>query len=890
MQQNLPTPGQPGTQELDWKSIYSKANLNKLGVPAFAHEDANEGVFRQLLLQWEDIPTQSSDGTEQLYQVICCDVLKLDRSITLEKNTFVFARRLEVGAKGRVVVNKIDAADMTFQLVTQEIVEPATNLSRDLPLTIAALDENGEPFETLTPLHAAYRKTPARGFRINSGESHIECVSPAAIADTFLRQGEQLPLSLHTQFVMATLYFTEQPQFVLPILAWISRLLVGSAVFSDLSAQARSFHDTVLQLAGLDKETLLVPQLDHSIYASTARDCLEYLKSREQRYRDQLALKDSHQNWQESIRLALDDKENDVSLNLRLEDQARMTRDQAGDARSMATRLLIEESTRMSANRIRFERGIKEWKEKKIRDAVFDIVSESISILLEIPAIVSAGPVGAAVTLDQAKEAIASAVELARHLTQKAPDLSKPDRQGLLIDDSDAVDSERDDEFPDEDSFDIDSFDESSVEIIIPKDDSAESKDWLDKSKKQDDETKKTLKERKKKQKELFSSLKSASKGAKGIFDAAMQINKICANAEKMEAASRKILTEVESGVGVSLGSIAPVGIDVVTGGAEKWELLANEIENIFETLPEEVISIGGGNEFRQGFRKLLIHGQAMSEARLALAKANTDLAVATLRRQSAEQAVALYEQRLKTLNNAVIKDGVLEQLTFQRMLEAKRSVFLALEAYRRAFMYFTLAPKAKTPGLPKMTDSVDQFAKAMTTLTGKELVSSTLASISGIPGTLNGVEVVVSDPTVISELRENNFSHIVIPTGEPAFRDLNRVRLLSMRVYLEGAETRGNIEVSIDCSGNYQDQMQHNNEYTSLHFVSRPTRKKFVYQPGREEPIIKADIAERYLNDFFRPTPFTSWRIEVASRDNSVLDLTNLRAARMVFYGEYSA
>ena len=57
----------------------------------------------------------------------------------------------------------------------------------------------------------------------------------------------------------------------------------------------------------------------------------------------------------------------------------------------------------------------------------------------------------------------------------------------------------------------------------------------------------------------------------------------------------------------------------------------------------------------------------------------------------------------------------------------------------------------------------------------------------------------------------------------------------------------------------------------------------------GRDTPIADADIADRYANDFFRPTPFTTWRFQLARDAGPVPDLDGLSAIRVQFFGEYS-
>jgi len=91
-------------------------------------------------------------------------------------------------------------------------------------------------------------------------------------------------------------------------------------------------------------------------------------------------------------------------------------------------------------------------------------------------------------------------------------------------------------------------------------------------------------KDRRDKQKALRTALNSAAGSVKGIATAAMRIGQIEAAADAMQSNGAQILGQIRAGVNKSLQTVEPVGIDIVTGGAQVWDQLKISIESAFGT------------------------------------------------------------------------------------------------------------------------------------------------------------------------------------------------------------------------------------------------------------------------------------------------------------------
>lgn len=927
-----------------WADRYSDRALRSLGIPGFARSDPEEGIHRHLLLTLDDLPVGRKGKAAAPFDVICCDVLWISGEITLTRDTYIFARRIEISSKARLVVDRTDG-DFGFWLVAQQIGDRQSSAARALAVRVFWFDDTGEPKEENDAVQAVSDQG-AIAVALPPGKTRLDAAYPNRVAEVFMRRGEELPLCLNTQFLYAALVFTDDARLVARILGWIAALVQGSEDFADLSVEAKALCETATKLAR-NTSAILVPTLDHSVYAEASQQCLALLQQRQERYQQLQALTRQDKNWRQDAATAFADRQNEANLYESLEKQAQATREQAEQARWLATMRIRDDVIDLDRRQHAFETGIEAWKRKQTQDAIIDLVVNAVKLLAELPAIVTGSPAA----LDAVKEIGGGAVSVLTAIAKgefdpipsklktwvsQASDKANakgslddwtklkqaetpPKRLALVLDDEDDVSPVilgrdespliLDDDVPqiklDDDDLlrpekdDGDpppvvgpSVDDLLAEFEVVKDD-PDAEKWAKARKEQEKADKATKAAREKKKQEFVSAIKGAAGAAKGIYDSAMRINAIAATAEAMEKSSTNLLVEVEAGVRVALSGIDLQGIATVTGGSDDWDKMVLSIEDMFESFADgALMGVGGAHEYRKSFRTLMIDGKAQCQARLALAKANADLAAAKVRRGAADRAVALFKARADALDAEVLSDEVYQQAAFERVVEAKRGVFLALEAYRRAFAYFTLQPEDKLPALPRITESVDVISRAVRAISGRKLVSETISDLYGAPSTLDGVEVRLADPAVLEEFcKDDGVATLTIDVGNPGFAAFRRVRLGEIRVYLDGLAMGAKPTIRIHTSGVYNDKRQSKvgADGAGQNYVTRPESKIFAYEVGNDRPIARADIAARYANDFFRPTPFTTWRFQLARDAGPVPSLDGLSGIRVQFFGEYS-
>lgn len=960
----------------DWSALYSDRALRSLEIPGFSRMDPAEGLFRHMLLVLDDLPVGRKGNEAAPFDVICCDVLLIGDEVTLTRDTYIFARRIELSGKARLQLDRTNG-QFGLWVVAQEIVDRATGAAGKLPLCAIWLDDAGDPHEADDSLWAASNR-PAIALILPAGETVLAPAHPNQVAQVFMRRGEELPLCLNTQFLYAALVFVQHPRLAAQILSWVAALVQASSEFADLSAEAKVLRETVVNLSR-NKGATLVPTLDHSVYAESAQQCLTLLQQRQERFRQLMSMTKQDRNWREDAATALADRRNEAELYASLEKQAQTTRDQAEQARWLATVRINDDNIELVRKQHAFETGILDWKRKQTQSAIVDIVTNAVMLLIELPKLVAAAPAAASAVTDliggaveiagssakgdfnplpsnlpkwakQAKENAEKTGSLddlsmgkqgsppAREENPKSDDAPKPDdpapetttttttgKEGsdgkppetmdpehkppgadtphipIIGGEADSKPSDKDDDlvmapFGRDGASDRETKSSPTVADVIDKNITAtenpEAKAWARQAKERAKAEKEAKAKREEQKAAFVKSFQSAAGNTKAIVQAAMRISQIAETAEDMEHSGNELLTEIQAGLTVALSGIDLKGLGAVTGGSEEWDKMALSIDAMFETLADgELLGVAGAKPYRECYRRLLIDGKAMSQARLALAKANADLAAAKIRRLAADRAVALFQQRARDLDDAVLRDELYQQAAFQRVVEAKRGVFLALEAYRRAFAYFTLQPPDRLPVLPRITDSIDAMSSAVRSIAGHKLASETISALYGPPSTLNGVELVVNDPDTLARLREpGGVVTVSIPVTNPAFAAFRRVRLGGVRVYLDGVEQGAKLTIRIENNGVYNDKALAKQTGSGQSYVTRPERKVFVYQQGRDAPIADADIAQRYANDFFRPTPFTTWRFQLARDAGPVPDLAGVHAIRLCFFGEYSS
>lgn len=869
--------GMIATQQDGWATFYSSKKVTEWQLPAATQDDLENGIFRRLFVRWSELLKASSAGGTPPMWFLCCDVLELDMDVVLDRTAIIFARRIEISNNAELILGRTDGNASDLLLFTQEIVDKATGAAAALGIVALTPAPEKDPVETAYAFKAN-GTAGACGLYWSSDAAQPKEQRSADLESAYLIEGEPLRLMLVTTFQLATLLSTENVPLSLSQLRWVGSLGQTNKETLDLALQATSLANTLLaEKAAAGRNALLVPRLDNSVYASASSAFMELLRERQARWEALQRMKIEDTNWANAARDSLDSRQNEKDLADKLESQALASRQQALRARNIATKQVVYEKTLLAEREILFEAGIKQWKENETRKELINIVTGVFEILKEVPTIVAAGPEMAALPAVQTVQAglsILSSVAstVASELSTKPPPVQGPKTREEAEAEARA--------------------EADAAALFGPK-----TKEQAEAEEKEQAKAAAEKEARQETQNKLASSLATAGSGAKKIVDAAMRISEIAQAAATMESSSRAILSSIGETVTGAFSSVEVQGLDVVTGGSQEWDLLGAAIEDTFENFGGGILkSIEGGTEYRLEFRKLVISGKALSQARLAVAKANSQLAEMKLRSMAAEKAIAIANRRVDQLGKQVERDQTLAQFAFNKVLDAKRAVYLALEAYRRAFLYFTLVDEAEVPALPRLTDTVDRLSETVARVSSRLL---TYDALDRPPQTMNDIHLTV-DPSTLSSLEANKgIVTWILSPDHPVFAGLGRVRFTRVRVFAEGLQFDGPIEVQIATSGVYVDKLLRLG--ATRQFVSQPMRINFVYDgqtlSGTGSNLnahinVDGDIAQRYRNDFFNPTPFTTWtfRIKAQGDDETPLDFKSVTSLNVRFFGEATA
>ncbi|HEX5264578.1 MAG TPA: hypothetical protein VFW13_13680, partial [Phenylobacterium sp.] len=372
-------------------------------------------------------------------------------------------------------------------------------------------------------------------------------------------------------------------------------------------------------------------------------------------------------------------------------------------------------------------------------------------------------------------------------------------------------------------------------------------------------------------QKELLAGLKETGKEALGIYEGVMKIVKIAAQAEELEKQSRRMLASVDLAVGEAFASIEPTGLDVVNGGAQVWEDLEVEISKSFRKFGELEDRISGARAFHDAILKLIRMGRIMSEARLALARANFDLAAARLRSRAAKLSTDIFDNRLVSMENRAKRRAAMEHLAFDRVLDAKRSAWLAMESYDRALHYYTLEKPDERYTAPRITASVEAFTERAGAM-GEGWVTS--ASMRSKPQPVR----------IPFRFEDNDLAKRIGPLGEiafecdpgdPFFLGYYRIRIDEIGVRVDGLHHDGLVLIDVTTSGVYDDRAS---DGSTTRFVSDAYRISHLYDGRTKKVVSRGRIDGRLAEDFFKPTPFTKWTLRIM--DHKTLKPLSLEGA----------
>ena len=311
-------------------------------------------------------------------------------------------------------------------------------------------------------------------------------------------------------------------------------------------------------------------------------------------------------------------------------------------------------------------------------------------------------------------------------------------------------------------------------------------------------------------------------------------------------------------------------------------------------------LKIEFAKEYDEAMQILAVYGQALSAAQLASMKADQELAALFFQLHYTEEKKKNLEELIAKLE--VGQEATLEvmQQFYQKYLDSKCSLFSALKSYQQSYFFWALQ---ESTICPKIIDDVDTLNTGLNDLTQIQIdKASALNKFDPPPQDMNNAKFVINNENILKSLKENNQAHWTVPINGGDFNDFNgfeRVRLDRIRVWLEGVKFENghnSVSISITNSGNYLDQ------YNGLQyqFNSKSLERAFKYSVVQDslntdwvfdndsygQVMIDGEIDDEVKYAYFRPTPFSEWKISIKPERNPGVDFSEVTKITMDFAG----
>jgi len=857
------------TQKLpEFSTLYSEKNLKDWRLPAFAEMDPAEGIFRQPYIKWSSLPKKMNDNQEVDLYFVCADVLEIDADVNISTGTFLFARRIVLKNQAKLLVHH-EYKLTSLLIVTNQITDGNGD---DVKLPLVQISSEGDQHPTEIYVNSVEQDLTV--FEISQGENILKRYPVSEIDPAYLLQGQPLRMFLQSELHLGILLMNKYQLESIHQFDFVGAVAASNPETQIMAGEARALAVMLRSTQAISKNALLVPLLDYTIYAASAASALSVLEMRQYQYSRLLDNANNLEQWQENAELMFNVGDEEKNLTRELLLKAEKTCRQMEEARAIAARQVAAIQVSLIYKRGDFEYGVEMRKEDLIKKDIFEIILGGVKILGEIGTLVATGPAAIGDLAKTAGNTAASLIKVGASIAESAINGIRPYspanfnlEEGELQDMQEIIDGKSPKPAP--------VLPEPNVDDIINGFKTVDGKALKAAEKARS----KAVATQKEKTDQFISSVKNVAGAGKEIADAAIDIANVIKQAAEMEAASQQALLAINKEVDKSFSDIAPRGLDMVTGGSQEWDKLSLLVKKFFNEVPNDV---GGKVAFEQEYDRLIIGAQAMCQARLALAKANSDLAEAMIRYNSAEKTTKLYKDRLVTLKENVTTDKSLQQLAFNKILDAKRTVYLYMEAYRRAFIYFTLHPE-KAPALPDLSSSYDSITVAVKNISNARLGDE---AIGNAPKNMNKIKYRIDGDMLTEEFRQKGVLQFKIEPNDQLFDGHCRIRINEMEVYLEGYKGESTFIIALTNNGVYSDL-----DFGGLkrNFVMAKYKSLTSHDPKDPSSGFSGSDADRFKDEFSSRTPFSTWTIVFSNANKGPMDLSQVSAVIVVYSGVYS-
>ena len=389
------------------------------------------------------------------------------------------------------------------------------------------------------------------------------------------------------------------------------------------------------------------------------------------------------------------------------------------------------------------------------------------------------------------------------------------------------------------------------------------------------------------------------AKTASSLADTMKQLKKLVEMLQKVYELAQAVKA-VASNISSAQGQMQVIQqMQDTTGGADLsaadgWAVYKVQTDDLMKDPISKGIQYA--SDYAEALDILVIYGQSLSAAQLAVIKASQEAAAITFQLHYTQQKQANLQTLVNGLQTGEAPILAMMQQFYQKYLDGKSSLFAALKSYQASYFYWALR---RSDVQPQIVDPVTDLNAGIQDVTKIAMdTANALNQFNPPPQVMENMLFVVTDPAVLKQLQTSGQASWVLPLDEPEFAGLNRVRLSTMRVWLEGTSFgRGadSVYSVITTAGNYLDRYQGAN----YQFTSAPLTRSFKYRVANqgEKPDWRFDngslgfvqvdgaVDQEVAYAYFEPTPFSEWSISLLS-NNPGLDYSRVSKITMYFEG----
>ncbi len=316
------------------------------------------------------------------------------------------------------------------------------------------------------------------------------------------------------------------------------------------------------------------------------------------------------------------------------------------------------------------------------------------------------------------------------------------------------------------------------------------------------------------------------------------------------------------------------------TNTSDYWATFKLEVDSRLQ--PAISQQVDGASEYKLALDKLDVYGQSLVANQLAYIRCSQELVRLQLQSQVTQNQVARLQQYITDLSTSKQPNDQMEQMLYQRYVDMKISLFIALKNYTNAYRYWALRNPLTSPSI---VDSVNSLSGYMADI--EQDYASALQSFDPPPQAFSDKQFAITDPGVLQSLQQDGTCKWSLTIDASIFGEFDRVRLTTVRVWLDGAHPQkgSDVYVMISNSGSYQDRK----DGQSYQFSSAPLLRGFQYD-STGQILVDGQVADEQKYVYFQPTPFTDWTINIPKTSNQGLDLSGLTQIRMQLAGSLIA